>query len=43
MNVRSYIPKHKLDYHTIDLLKTLKEDKLVLIMDDLIEWIRDIN
>lgn len=43
LNIRKMIPKHKLDFDSIDKLKEFDKDILRPIVPDLFEWLQDLN
>ncbi|MBU5445553.1 DUF5071 domain-containing protein [Paenibacillus sp. MSJ-34] len=43
MNLRDIIPKHKLDFDSINKLKAHDKDALRPIVPDLLMWLQDIN
>jgi len=41
--ISSFVPKNKSDYESIARLKTLKNEGIEQIADEILEWVQDIN
>lgn len=43
MDIKTLIPKDKFDYETVDRLKSCSYDQIESIIQELLEWLQDMN